>query len=74
MRRARDDLPEAGRAGTAIATPPIAGQSAPAIGVILMVRKMIVLLCLFSLAGVIGAGCHAGVETDKGHGASVGVG
>jgi len=39
-----------------------------------MVRKMIVMLCLFSLAGVIGAGCHAAVETDKGHGAAVGVG
>jgi hypothetical protein len=39
-----------------------------------MVRKMIVMMCLLSLAGVIGAGCHADVETDKGHGAHVGVG
>jgi hypothetical protein len=39
-----------------------------------MVRKLTVVLCLFSLAGVIGAGCHAAVETDKGHGAHVGVG
>ena len=39
-----------------------------------MIRKMIVMSCLFSVAGVIGAGCHSAVETDKGHGAHVGVG
>ena len=39
-----------------------------------MVRKLIVVLCLCSVVGVISAGCHADVETDKGHGAHVGVG
>jgi len=39
-----------------------------------MVRKLIVALCLFSLAAVVSVGCHADVETDKGHGAHVGVG
>jgi len=39
-----------------------------------MVRKLIVVVCLFSLAGVVSAGCRADVETNKGHGAHVGVG
>ena len=30
-----------------------------------MVRKLIVVLCLCSLVGVISAGCHADVETER---------
>jgi len=38
-----------------------------------MLKVLIVSLCL--MAGLVAmSGCHAAVETDKGHGAAVGVG
>jgi hypothetical protein len=39
-----------------------------------MLRKLILVLCLFGVVATLSAGCHAGVETKKGHGAHVDVG
>jgi hypothetical protein len=39
-----------------------------------MLRKLLVVVCLLSVGAVLSAGCHAGVEGDKGHGAHVDVG
>jgi hypothetical protein len=40
---------------------------------IFMLKALMVLLCLaVGLASL--SGCHAGVETERGHGANVGVG